>query len=62
MGKQGRGWLIRLVGGLLTPASWFPVTLSVTISERSADCQITVCVDENFGFGSLIGIEKKIRK
>ena len=34
VGKVGMGWLAdRIIGGLISPATWFPVGLAVTIIE-----------------------------
>ena len=60
-GKVGMGWAIRLIGGLIAPATWFPVSLSVGISEGTDGRLVAVHADENFGFGSLLGVEKKMR-
>jgi len=61
-GKVGMGWAIRLIGGLIAPASWFPVRLSVSIRDGDDGRQVTVRADENFGVGSLMGVEKKMRE
>ena len=60
-GKVGMGWAIRLIGGLIAPATWFPVSLSVGVHDAGDRREITVRADENFGFGSLLGVEKKMR-
>jgi len=60
-GKMGRGWAIRLVGGLIAPATWFPIRLTVSLHEKDGRREIAVHVEENFGIGSLIGIEEKAR-
>lgn len=60
-GRVGMGWAVRIIGGLIAPATWFPVKLSVGIRLGANRREVTVCADENFGFGSLLGIEKKMR-
>jgi len=60
-GKVGMGWAIRLIGGLIAPATMFPVRLSVGISEGTDGRLLTVRADENFGIGSLLGVERKMR-
>lgn len=60
-GKMGMGWAIRLIGGLIAPATWFPVSLSVGVRDTGEQREITVRADENFGFGSLLGVEGKMR-
>ena len=60
-GTAGMGWAIRLVGGLMAPATWFPVKLSVSIVDAGDRREINVRADENFGVGSLLGVEQKMR-
>ena len=60
-GKMGMGWAIRLVGGLLAPATWFPISLAVGIRDAGERREITVRADENFGVGSLLGVDQKMR-
>lgn len=60
-GKVGMGWVIRIIGGLIAPAKWFPVKLSVRICEETDGRLVAICADENFGLGSLLGVEKKMR-
>ena len=59
--KTGMGWAIRLIGGLIAPATWFPVRLSVGSRDSGDRREIAVRADENFGVGSLLGVEKKMR-
>lgn len=61
VGKVGMGWAIRILGGLISPATWFPVRLTVTVIEGIEGRRITVTSEEDFGLGSLIGVEKKMR-
>ena len=60
-GKVGMGWAVRLIGGLISPATWFPVRLAVTIIDSTEGHQISVTSEEDFGFGSLVGVETKMR-
>ncbi len=60
-GKAGMGWAIRIIGGLIAPATWFPVSLSVRITEGDAGRLVAVRADENFGVGTLAGVEEKMR-
>src|SRR6266540_5485249 len=60
-GEMGVGWAIRLVGGLIAPATWFPVSLSVGIRDGGDRREVSVRADENLGFGTLLGVEKKMR-
>jgi hypothetical protein len=55
------GWVIRLIGGVLSPARWFPIKLHVIVRDGGEHRELTVRVEENFGVGSLLGVEKKIR-
>jgi hypothetical protein len=55
------GWAIRLIGGIIAPVEWFPVKLSISIHDRDNQREVALRVDENFGFGSLLGVEKKMR-
>lgn len=60
-GKIGMGWAIRLLGGLMTPPNWFPVSVWVSVIDAGDRRDVQVHADENFGPGSLLGIEQKVR-
>ena len=60
-GTQGMGWAIRLLGAILAPVEWFPIRLRVTVNDDGETRLVTVMVEENFGFGTLVGVETKIR-
>ncbi|MCE6959596.1 hypothetical protein LAZ40_11065 [Cereibacter sphaeroides] len=62
-GTTGNSLGLRLLGALLAPASWIPVRLTVKVEENSGTGELVIrtVAEENFGFGSLIGVEKKFR-
>src|SRR4051812_11564255 len=60
-GTVGMGWVFRLIGGILAPATLFPVRLLVSVADNRVAREITVTAAEDFGFGTLFGIEKKMR-
>lgn len=60
-GSMGKGWAIRLLGAVIAPVEWFPVRLSIGVRDTGKQREVTLRVDENFGPGSLVGVEKKIR-
>lgn len=60
-GRLGKGWAIRLIGGLIAPEEWLPVRLSVGVRDSGDQRKVTIRVDENFGRGSLLGVEQKMR-
>ena len=61
-GRIGKGWAMRLLGGLIAPVSWFPVRLAVSIHEEGGQREVSLRADENFGAGSLRGVEERTRK
>lgn len=61
-GRTGKGWAMRLLGGMIAPASWFPVRLSVSIHEEGDQREVSLRADEDFGSGSLWGVEQRMRK
>jgi hypothetical protein len=60
VGTSGSGIVIRLIGGLIAPARWFPTRLSVTLQDDGGERRVEVSVVENFGLGTLAGIEEKV--
>lgn len=60
-GKVGMGWVVRLIGGVLAPATWVPVSLFVGVRDLGDRREITVRADENFCIGSLLGVGQKMR-
>jgi hypothetical protein len=61
VGTLGSKFLIRLLGAFLAPTTSFPVQISVAVSDAGDERQIDLRVEENFGIGSLKGIEQKVR-
>ncbi len=61
-GKMGMGWAIRIIGGIIAPAKWFPVRFSADIYDKGDQRKIVISVDENMGFGFLLGMEKRLRE
>ena len=57
----GKGWALRLLGVPLSPRNWIPVRLTVLISDKGASRELTTIAEDDFGFGSLVGVEKKFR-
>ena len=57
----GKGWALRLLGVPLSPRSWIPVRLMVLISDKGTSRELTTIAEDDFGFGSLVGVEKKFR-
>ncbi len=60
-GKMGMGWAIRIIGGMIAPATWFPVKLLVSVQDSGGQREVNVQVDENFGIGTLAGIKDKMQ-
>jgi hypothetical protein len=61
IGNIGRGWAIRLIGGFIAPRSWCPVKVSVAVRDMGDHRNIAIRAEENIGFGSLAGFERKMR-
>jgi len=57
----GIGWALRIVGAPLSPRNWIPVRLTVLIENVENGKKMTTIAEDDFGFGSLVGVENKFR-
>ena len=57
----GKGWALRMLGAFLSPRNWIPVRLTVLVVDTDTSREVTTIAEEDFGFGSLVGVEKKFR-
>jgi len=50
---------IRAMGAFLAPKSWIPLRITVYVESNEGERQVMVKAEDDFGFGSLIGVKDR---
>lgn len=61
VGRLGSQWKVRLLGLALGSISWMPLRITVEVADPGPVRSIRLDVAEDFGYGSLAGVEGRAR-